>query len=172
MVGPNHCSYLLSLMMSAVIPSSLLALAVALTAWASPLSTNTHHAPAFRSPFNLAPMFLAEHPHGTINNSYIVMLKDGLSAPLMQNHMNFLQTVKQADSLLHDGAGLSHVYDGHIKGYAGVFSESTLKQLRAMPEVDFIEHDQIVRTTDIDTQKSAPWVRVTLTAFTPIYDSV
>ena len=66
--------------------------------------------------------------------------------------------------LLHDGAGLSHVYDGHIKGYAGVFSESTLKQLRAMPEVDFIERDQIVRTTDIGTQNSAPWVRVTLTA--------
>ena len=155
-------------MMSAVIHSSLLALAVALAAYASPLSTNTHHAPAFRSPFNLAPMFSAEHPHGTINNSYIVMLKDGLSSPLMQNHMNFVQQAHAESGFAAvDGIdGLKHVYDGHVKGYAGMFDEAVIDRIRQLPEVDYVEKDQIVRTLEVadvldpfKTQNGAPWVR-------------
>ncbi|KIJ65944.1 hypothetical protein HYDPIDRAFT_110055 [Hydnomerulius pinastri MD-312] len=67
-----------------------------------------------------------------------------------------------SDSFLGDGvaSGLRHVYDGNLKGYAGEFTEGVLEQIRRMPEVDFIERDQIVRTMEIDTmdsQKGAPW---------------
>ncbi|KZT03928.1 uncharacterized protein LAESUDRAFT_728628, partial [Laetiporus sulphureus 93-53] len=87
----------------------------------------------------------------------------------MRNHLNFLQSVHEAYPLMDDtDGGLTHVYDGHIKGYAGKFSEGTVHRIRQMPEVDYVELDQIVRTMEIDaeveieankveTQKGAPW---------------
>ena len=103
----------------------------------------------------------AHHPHGTINNSYIVMLKDDVPQAIMQNHFNFLTMAHESDKLqLEDGvaSGIRHVYDGHIKGYSGMFTDGVVERIREMPEVDYIERDQIVHTTEVDTQKSAPWV--------------
>ena len=117
----------------------------------------------------LAPLVAHEHPHGSVNNSYIVMLKDGIAPALMANHMNFLQNAHASDPEADAFVGLTHVYDGHVKGYAGKFSASTLDQIRMMPEVEYVEHDQIVRTLEVErynefevekhaTQKGAPWV--------------
>lgn len=140
---------------------ALLAASLASTALATPLSTPPYSSQ--RRPYlSVAPLVEVQHVHGTINNSYIVVLKDGVSPSLMQNHLNFLQSAHDSDSLLGDevASGLRHVYDTHIKGYAGQFTDGVLDQIRRMPEVDFIERDQVVHTTDIpvDTQKSAPWV--------------
>ncbi|KAI0366725.1 hypothetical protein BV20DRAFT_971453 [Pilatotrama ljubarskyi] len=138
-------------------------LAVSLVS-ATPLSTY-HETPRQRAGFTLAPLVAEEHPHGTVNNSYIVMLKDGIAPALMQNHMNFLQSVHSSDPLADMFDGLTHVYDAHVKGYAGKFSEATIEQLRQMPEVEYVEKDQIVRTLEVErievekhaTQKGAPW---------------
>ncbi|KAI0629713.1 peptidase S8/S53 domain-containing protein [Trametes polyzona] len=138
-------------------------LAVSLAS-ATPLSTH-HEVTRQRAGFTLAPLVAAEHPHGTVNNSYIVMLKDGLEPALMQNHMNFLQNVHASDPLADMLGGITHVYDAHVKGYAGKFSEATIEQLRTMPEVEYVEKDQIVRTLEIPdfevekhtTQTKAPW---------------
>lgn len=142
---------------------ALLAASLASSALATPLSTSSYTSQ--RRPYlGVAPLVEVEHVHGAINNSYIVVLKDDVPPSLMQNHLNFLQSAHQGDSLLGDGvaSGLRHVYDTHIRGYAGQFTNGVLDQIRQMPEVDFIERDQIVHTTDeIDTmgsQKSAPWV--------------
>lgn len=139
-------------------------LAVSLAS-ATPLSTY-HEAPRQRAGFTLAPLVAEEHPHGTVNNSYIVMLKDGLAPALMQNHMNFLQNVHASDPLGDLLGGITHVYDAHVKGYAGKFSDATVDQLRQLPEVEYVEKDQIVRTLEIPgvevekhtTQTKAPWV--------------
>ncbi len=145
-------------------------LAVALGAAASPLSTNYHDIPRERSPIAMAPLLVAEHPHGTVNNSYIVMLKSNIAPALMQNHMNFVQQSHEALPLAGDdelSAGLRHVYDSQIKGYAGAFSEGVIDRIRQMPEVQYIEKDQIVRTLEVPngvdsdkpkTQVGAPWV--------------
>ncbi|KAI9061436.1 hypothetical protein FKP32DRAFT_1613077 [Trametes sanguinea] len=138
-------------------------LAVSLVS-ATPLSTH-YETTRQRAGFTLAPLIAEEHPHGTVNNSYIVMLKDGVEPALMQNHMNFIQTLHASDPLAHLFDGLTHVYDSHVKGYAGKFSEATIEQLRLMPEVDYVEKDQIVRTLEVErievekhaTQKRAPW---------------
>ncbi|KAG6872520.1 hypothetical protein C0995_009210, partial [Termitomyces sp. Mi166 len=83
-------------------------------------------------------------------------LKQGASQALIANHFNFLQAAHNADPLDEEESGLRHVYDSHkFYGYAGSFSDSVVQQLRAMPEVAYIEQDQIVRTQE--TQKSAPW---------------
>ncbi|KAI0077182.1 hypothetical protein K474DRAFT_1109882 [Panus rudis PR-1116 ss-1] len=128
---------------------------------ASPLSTHPYDSSAVgapRSGFTIAPLHVNEHPHGTVNNSYIVMLKNDIAPELMSNHFNFLELAHMEHPLVEDEAspaGLRHVYDGHIKGYAGRFSERAIERIRQMPEVDFVEKDQIVRTTKV--QKGAPW---------------
>lgn len=141
---------------------ALLVASLASSALATPLSTSLYSSQ--RRPYlGVAPLVEVEHVHGTINNSFIVVLKDDIPPSLMQNHLNFLQSAHQSDSFLADNvaSGLRHVYDTHIKGYAGEFTDGVLEQIRRMPEVDFIERDQIVHTTDVEpihTQKGAPWV--------------
>ncbi|KAK7057714.1 peptidase S8/S53 domain-containing protein [Favolaschia claudopus] len=135
--------------------SSLITLALSLAAAVSstPLSTSSSHIPSLRSPLTPAP-FSESHRYGAINNSYIVVLRPDAPASLMQKHFNFLIAAHQSQPLQDDTFAINHVYE-HINGYAGKFSREAVEQLRAMPEVDFIERDQIVRTQD--TQNSAPW---------------
>ncbi|RXW25649.1 hypothetical protein EST38_g223 [Candolleomyces aberdarensis] len=133
----------------------LVAVSCASVVLATPLSTP--HVLPQRSAVGFAPLIASEHPHGTVNNSYIIMLKDDVHPDVKFNHLNFLQTLHQADPLIGDVSGIQQVYDGHINGYAGRFTEGVLDQLRARPEVAYIEKDQIVRTTEFRTQKSAPW---------------
>lgn len=141
------------------ISSSLVVISAVASVYSTPLSTPIHHAPSQRSPLTLAPLFDAPAAgHGIINNSYIVILKSDLPPALMDNHINFLQSAHAANPLVGAESGLKHVYDSHIKGYAGSFSPSVVEEIRSMPEVDFVERDQIVRANDIEIQKSAPWV--------------
>jgi len=138
---------------------SLLAAVLAPAVLATPLSTNSYN--ILNEPqLKVAPLMVSDHPHGTINNSYIVVLRDDIPQAMMQNHLNFLQMTHTSDLLLSHGfaEGVRHIYDGHLKGYAGEFTESVIEQVRRMPEVSFVEKDQIVRTTDIDTQIGSPWV--------------
>jgi cerevisin len=135
---------------------SILTVSIAASAFATPLSTYSV-VQANHSPLTIAPLYVSDHPHGTVNNSYIVMLKDDLPVSLMQNHINFLMAAHEADPLVDDDmAGISQIYEGHINGYAGRFTTNVLDQIRRMPEVAYIEKDQIVRTQDV--QKAAPWV--------------
>ncbi|KAL0955628.1 hypothetical protein HGRIS_001861 [Hohenbuehelia grisea] len=132
----------------------LLALAAAVPALASPLSTSYDPASHGSSRFTIAPLVEGEHPHGSIPDSYIVMLKKGSNAGLLQNHLNFLQG---AHASATNGHGITHVYGEHMPGYAGRFSNDIVQQIRTMPEVAHIERDQIVRTQNHTIQKGAPW---------------
>lgn len=147
--------------MSSLLCWSLLAISFVSTGYSNPLSTSPYNVPRQRSPLSSAPLMDTHHPHGSINNSYIVMLKDDVPPAIMQNHLNFLTMTHESDKLqLEDGvvSGIRHVYDGHIKGYSGMFTDGVVERIREMPEVDYVERDQIVHTTEVDTQKSAPWV--------------
>ena len=148
--------------MSPLFQWSLLTVSIAASALATPLSTYSV-VQANHSPLTIAPLVVSDHPHGTVNNSYIVMLKDDLPFSLMENHINFLMAAHNADPLMGDDmAGLNQIYDGHIKGYAGRFTTNVLDQIRKMPEVAYVEKDQIVRTQDV--QNSAPWVSYPLSS--------
>jgi cerevisin len=145
------------------ITSSLLALSLASSVYTSPLSTSPHYVPAERSGFVPAPFVEENHIHGTVNNSYIVMLKESYTTPaLFNNHLNFLQTKHAESPLLGDNSGLRHIYK--TGGYAGYFHDDVIDQVRSLPEVDYVERDQVVRTSDevladdsISVQKRAPW---------------
>ena len=144
--------------MSPLFQWSLLTVSIAASAFATPLSTYSV-VQGNSSPLTIAPLVVSDHPHGTVNNSYIVMLKDDVPVSLMQNHINFLMAAHNADPLEGDDmAGISQIYEGHINGYAGRFTPNVLDQIRRMPEVAYVEKDQIVQTQEINTQKSAPWV--------------
>ncbi|TFK45033.1 peptidase S8/S53 domain-containing protein [Crucibulum laeve] len=140
--------------MTILIQWSILAVSLASSALSTPLSTPQHDIPA-RSPIALAPLVADSHPHGSVNNSYIVVLKDNIPADLRNNHFNFLTSAHAEDPLFDDLSGVQQVYEGHIYGYSGRFTPRVVDKIRAMPEVAYVEKDQIVRTTDI--QKSAPW---------------
>ncbi|KAG1762357.1 peptidase S8/S53 domain-containing protein [Suillus occidentalis] len=126
---------------------SLLAAALVPAVLATPLSTNPYNIPS-RPQLKVAPLMTSEHPYGTVNNSYIVVLRDDLPHAVMQNHFNFLQMAHASDSFLGDESadGLRHVYDGQVKGYAGEFTENVIEQ--EGPNRAY---------HDISTQKGSPW---------------
>jgi len=130
-----------------------LALSLAAAVSSTPLSTSPFYPPPGRAPLAFAP-FVESHRYGTINDSYIVVLKKDTHPSVMQNHFNFLQVAHETAPLANDGFAIGHVYE-QLNGYSGRFSPSVVQQLLALPEVDFVERDQIVRIQD--TQKSAPW---------------
>ncbi|KAF5316887.1 hypothetical protein D9611_003747 [Ephemerocybe angulata] len=143
---------------------------------ATPLSTPL--SPPGRSSVGLAPLLASDHPHGTVDNSYIVILKDDVHPDAKAEHLTFLQQLHSEDPLIGDLSGIQQVYDGHIHGYAGRFTERVLEQLRLRPEVAYVEKDQIVKTTEV--QRSAPWglarishrPKLTFSTFTKyVYDS-
>ncbi|KAI0001035.1 peptidase S8/S53 domain-containing protein [Russula vinacea] len=143
--------------MSPILCVSFLSLALAASSLATPLSTNCHQNTRQGSPLFLAPLHPAEHeaPHGLLNNSYIVMLKKDLPLAALDNHYNFLQAAHAEDPHLDENSGIRHIFDSHIKGYAGKFTDRVLQRIREMPEVDYVERDQIVKTQAV--QRSAPW---------------
>jgi len=135
---------------------SVVAVSFATSVLSTPLSTSSNY--HRDDPLSVAPLLDAHHPHGTLNNSYIIMFKDGVSQTLTAQHFNFVQDAHKTSPLLGEESGVRHIYAGHFNGYAGRFSQEVIDQVRRMPEVDFVEKDQIVKAIDVDTQKSAPWV--------------
>jgi cerevisin len=83
------------------------------------------------------------------------MLKKDLPLAALDNHYNFVHAAHAEDPHFGDDSGIRHRFDSHIKGYAGKFTDQVLQRIREMPEVDYVERDQIVKTQDI--QKFAPW---------------
>jgi cerevisin len=142
-------------MLSSSASFTLVAFSLASAVHSTPLSTS-HNNGAAAPRWSLAPLIKDSHPHGSLNDSYIVMFKPESQTLHVDNHLNFLATAHAESAFASDlGAGLRQVYDGHVRGYAGRFAPNTVAAIRAMPEVAYVEHDQIVRTQDI--QRSAPW---------------
>ncbi|KAH7102193.1 peptidase S8/S53 domain-containing protein [Auriculariales sp. MPI-PUGE-AT-0066] len=126
---------------------------------ASPLSTSHAQPAGAARTMTLAPLFAppAHVAHNAINDSYIVMLKPGA---VVSSHMALAQNALSANpvDVQTVSGGIRHVYDSnHVKGYSGRFSPAALEQLRAMPEVDYIEQDQVVFASDIKVQRSSTW---------------
>ncbi|AFR97590.1 cerevisin [Cryptococcus neoformans C23] len=140
---------------------------------------------------SLAPL---EAPSGGdhIDDAYIVVFKKGVDVNQIALHIGEVQELHAASPLHNsftddgqvDEGGLRHVYSppspsatSGFFGYAGKFSPSTLDAIRAAPEVDYVEKDQIMTTlevprgvdddvsgeqvdfsaSDITTELGAPW---------------
>lgn len=128
----------------------------------NPLSTHVDDQALRRPyPFTLAPLITPDTPaHRLVNNSYIVVLKQGLAQSQVLAHLDGVHNdLFSSDLMFRERRGLSAVLNmPGLQGYSGSFSEDTLHALRAHPEVDFIEREQLFHTMDYDAQKNAPWV--------------
>ncbi|CAE6425211.1 unnamed protein product, partial [Rhizoctonia solani] len=139
------------------------AVLLAVPALGTPLSTSTEPLIRGNVGLNLAP--LISHPtaeQAIIPNQYIVVLKPEASFDDLNAHATAVQSHDETNPLA-DGPGLMHIFDGALKGVAGKFSDATLDRIRAMPEVEYVERDQVVYTIheSVDeghaTQRGAPW---------------
>lgn len=88
----------------------------------------------------LAPLY--ESPDAEpISDSYIVVLKDHVSADKAREHCHWVRDLHKRDALSDYldpdmAAGIKHTYDTPgLRGYAGKFSQETLHRIRSSPEV-------------------------------------
>lgn len=107
---------------------------------------------------SLAPLLSPENAE-VIPDNYIVVLKNDLTEQQLERHRDRLSSIlAQYGGLVEEGGEneLRHVYDTKsVRGYAGKFTEEVIERIRATPEVDFVEHDSVIRTAALQT--NAPW---------------
>lgn len=111
----------------------------------------------------VAPLHVQE-THPTIKGSYMVILKDGLSATQFLAHQQLINAAQQSASAFHgasadDADGIGHIYDLEetLQGYAGKFTQDVVDYIRALPEVDYIEMDSVVSTLEMPYDDSNIW---------------
>jgi cerevisin len=79
------------------------------------------------------------------------MFKPDVSSSVRQNHLKFLTAAHESDPLQLDGDVKSGIHYVFGIGYIGMFTDGVVDKIREMPEVDYVEKDQILRITPIDT---------------------
>ncbi|KAJ6255803.1 cuticle-degrading serine protease [Drechslerella dactyloides] len=98
---------------------------------------------------------------GAIADKYIVVLKKGLTDAAAQAHESRISSFHS--NVARDLSGpRSHGVQNQFKfastgfrGYSGGFDTATLQQILRSPEVDYVEQDLIMTTSD--TQEGATW---------------
>ncbi|CAE6475255.1 unnamed protein product [Rhizoctonia solani] len=145
-----------------MITVAVAAVFLAVPALGTPLSTSTEPLLRGNVGLNLAPV--VSHPsaeQAIIPNQYMVVLKPEATLDDLNAHAMAVQSHDESNPLT-DGSGLLHIFDGALKGVAGKFSDATLDKIRAMPEVEYVERDQVVYAIGEPaeghaTQRGAPW---------------
>lgn len=89
----------------------------------------------------------------TLPQQYLIALKPGVATSSFAVHHARIAEAQASANAFHalsgDDHGVRHVYDldRQVIGYAGRFSDDVLAYIRAQPEVEFVELDQVVHTT-------------------------
>ncbi|KAF3935150.1 Cerevisin [Dactylellina cionopaga] len=106
-----------------------------------------------------------------IPNSYIVVFKKDVDDNIFDTHQIWIQetqatSLKKRIQIPLSGkpssflSGFKHSFninDG-FKGYAGSFDESTINLIRSHPDVEYVEEDSVVCTSEEPSlEKQAPW---------------
>lgn len=132
-------------------PSSILSIPalIALLPAIAALPTTTPHLAPLSSQGEIIP------------DKYIVVLKKGVEFGSIQAHLDVVQQA-HSEGLLSSLDGITKIFQPttHSQhgfyGYAGQFSQATLDLIRSSPEVEYVEHDQVVRldfgTESFDSQ--------------------
>lgn len=123
----------------------------------------------------LAPLVGTDAAREKIPHKYMVVLKPGLSAQEVQFHHEWIagehaQSLGQIDhthsfwtalaehhSTLKKGGVLHSFEINDVVGYSGFFLDTTVELLRHSPFVQFVEQDSVVRASEFEIQKGAPW---------------
>ncbi|KAI1299948.1 serine protease [Mortierella claussenii] len=118
--------------------------------------------PSFLQSERLAPV-ISSIDAEVVPDSYFIVFKNGVR---VNDHEAWVRDLHHHDVRLNGAwdnefddnfaSGVRHVYDmGSFQGLAGRFRPEVVEEIRRNPDVDYIEHDQIVYTSEV--QKNAPW---------------
>lgn len=106
----------------------------------------------------------AQETHPTIEGSYMVILKDGVSTVDFFAHRAMITAAQQSANAFHattadDAAGIGHIYEleQHLQGYAGKFTDDVVDYIRSLPEVAYVERDSVVKTMEMPYDESMIW---------------
>ncbi|KAI7865540.1 serine protease 1 [Spinellus fusiger] len=107
-------------------------------------------------PMSMAPLH-ASNEGDSINGAYIVVLKNDLTVKHLEKHGEWLQDLVQTQNYRFDTNNkIHHVYETPtVSGYAGHFDEAVLDQIRQSGDVEYVEKDSVVYTSEL--QRDAPW---------------
>nr|ADD51841.1 serine protease [Thermomyces lanuginosus] len=132
-----------------------------LLAAASPILTETIHN-------NAAPLLSSSNTE-EVPDSYMIIFKKHVNTALAAEHKTWVQDLhakveaertelkKRSEDPFK---GIKHTYNipGALMGYSGHFPEDVIEEIRRHPDVEYVEKDSIVHTTeDPEIQKDAPW---------------
>ncbi|KAF2491457.1 subtilisin-like serine protease-like protein PR1A [Lophium mytilinum] len=97
-------------------------------------------------PLALAAPIITPRAGSVIPGKYIVKLKNGAAQSILE----------EALQLLTDDA--DHVYSfGNYKGFAGTLNDALVNVIAALPDVEYVEKDAIVKHQTYVSQTGAPW---------------
>lgn len=95
-----------------------------------------------------------------IPDSYVVVLKDGITHEEFESHQRWVQRRHESRLGRRDDANLNGVHKGFtlgsLYGYHGTFDSDTLAEIRQSEDVDYVEEDQVVVAYDIMIQHNPP----------------
>ncbi|KAL1953731.1 hypothetical protein VTO42DRAFT_2330 [Malbranchea cinnamomea] len=97
-----------------------------------------------------------------IPDTYIVVLKEGVSTQEFNAHKNWVNEIHRTNLTRRDlgfTGELKHSYDfgGHgLKGYSGKFDATAIQEIANDPNVAYVEPDQEVKLDALVTQSNAP----------------
>ncbi|CAO3625911.1 unnamed protein product [Cunninghamella blakesleeana] len=111
---------------------------------------------------SLAPLYTSSESE-TIDNSYIVVLKDHLNMKHLETHAAWITTLVGDFQPTHNwlnekesGHGIKHIYDTPaLKGYSGKFDARIIDLIRSSDDVAYIEKDSMVYANELE--RGAPW---------------
>ncbi|GAB1315274.1 hypothetical protein MFIFM68171_05484 [Madurella fahalii] len=106
-------------------------------------------APAVEPLDKRAPV-IAARAGQVVPGKYIIKLKDDADDDVLDRAVGRLGKSGKSKA--------EHVYKGSkFKGFAGKIDASTLEELRALPEVEYVEEEAIFRINTYVSQSGAPW---------------
>lgn len=98
-----------------------------------------------------------------IPNSYIVVMKEDIAPEVISRHETWVSNSSViARRLMKRGrrrslAGLRRRYRlGKLKGYTGEFDSQTVEEIKARPEVAFVEEDTVITTQSLVIKHTSP----------------
>ncbi|KAJ5426193.1 alkaline serine protease [Penicillium sp. CMV-2018d] len=93
-----------------------------------------------------------------VPGSYIVVMNDGVSNEVFQNHRDWATTVHSRIARRKGGeSGPGKHFDIHgMKGYTASFDDPTAKEIASDPSVKYVEPDMVVNATANVVQGNAP----------------
>ncbi|KAK2882751.1 Secreted subtilisin-like serine protease sub4 [Arthroderma sp. PD_2] len=94
-----------------------------------------------------------------IPDSYIVVMKDGVSSEDFKAHVSSVDQIHTTNKAKRGSStgGMQRQFDiMNWRGYNGHFDPETLEEILNDSNVDYVEHDQVVRISGLVSQPNAP----------------